>query len=210
MKSKLGLNPWLSIWVKPRQTIRALIKHDVNFRFILISAIYGFQFMLQFSQTFSIGSNFNLIVILLMALILSIPVGYILFNISSAFLFWLGKLIKGKGSFKEVRAANYWSSIPNVITILVWIILMFAHGNSLFIAGYEKGLAGAGMGMNIGASIVQIVLGIWMIVIFLRSLGEVQGFSAWMALLNAFLSVLAMFIISFVVLWGVSAITHVS
>jgi len=46
--------------------------------------------------------------------------------------------------------------------------------------------------------------------IYLKSLGEVQGFSAWMALLNAFLAGLAIFIVIFLLSWGVSAVTHLT
>jgi len=210
MKTELGLNPWLSIWVKPRQTMRALMDYNVNYRFIALCAIFGFQYMLQVTQFLSLGRDINLFVILLIALLLCIPVGYILFNISSAFLFWVGKLIKGKGTFKQIRAASYWTSVPNVVTILIWIVLMVLHGGNLFIAGYERDMAGAAIGVNVGASILQTALGIWMLVIFLHALGEVQKFSAWMALLNLFLSGLAIFIVMFIIGWGISALTHMS
>lgn len=210
MKTELGLNPWLSIWVKPRRTIRALIETNVSYRFIALCAIYGFQYMLQVAQFLSLGRNFSLIFILLIALVLCIPVGYILFNISSAFLFWVGKLIKGKGTFKQVRAASYWSSVPNVVSLVIWVVLMVAHGSGMFVAGYETELTQTGLGVNMGASILQLILGVWMIVIFLHALGEVQGFSAWMALLNAFLSGLAMVIVVFAITWGISAVTHLS
>lgn len=211
MKTKLGLNPWLSIWVKPRQTMRALIDYDVNYRLIVLCAIFGFQYMLQVAQFLSLGRDLNLFVILLIALILCIPVGYILFNITSAFTFWVGKLIKGKASFKQVRAASCWTSVPTIGTILIWVALMFAHGGNLFIAGYEQqAMTNGAIGLNIGASILNIALGIWMLVIYLHALGEVQKFSAWMALLNLFLSGLALFIVLFVIGWGISAVTHMA
>jgi len=44
----------------------------------------------------------------------------------------------------------------------------------------------------------------------LHALGEVQGFSAWMALLNTALTGLTIFVLLFLVSWGVSALTKVS
>jgi len=121
----------------------------------------------------------------------------------------VGKLIKGKGTFKQVRAATYWASVPVVVSVVIWILLMLTHGNTLFVPGYEKQLIGAALSINVIACTAQIVLGIWGFIIFLHALGEVQGFSAWMALLNAFLAGLALFILLFLVGWGISALTHV-
>lgn len=206
MDKQLGINPWLSIWVKPRKTIQSLIQYHTNYRFILLCAIYGFQHALQSAQYLSLGRNVSLIWILLISLIISVPIGYVFFNFSSAFLFWIGKLIKGKGTFKQVRAATYWSSVPNIATLAIWALLIITHGSRLFIAGYEGDLSNSTIEINIGASVLQIILGIWMIVIFLHALGEVQGFSAWMALLNAFLSGLTMFFVMALLVWGVSEI----
>jgi len=210
MKQDLGLNPWLSIWVKPRKTIRALIDFNVNYRFIVLCAIYGFQYMLQAAQFVSMGTASSLWLILLLAIILAIPLGYIAFNVGSFFVFLLGKLVKGKGNFKQVRAATYWSSVPMVITVVIWFVLMITHGNALFVAGYERGLMGTGLTVNIMAAVVQVVIGVWGFILFLHALGEVQGFSVWMALLNVFLSGLTIFILLFLVSWGVSAMTHVT
>ncbi|QVL56873.1 MAG: YIP1 family protein [Simkaniaceae bacterium] len=210
MKEKLGINPWLSIWIHPRKTIRALIEYNTNYRLIALCAIYGFQYVLQLTQYLSLGQGTSLLFIIIIALILSIPVGYIMFNVLSAFYFWIGKLIKGKGSFKQVRAATYWSSVPMVLTSLIWIILMVLHGNSLFTSGYETQLVGAAAALSMGFGVLQLAIGIWGLVILLHALGEVQGFSAWMALLNIFLAGLAIFILLFLVVWGVSTVVHVT
>lgn len=210
MKEKLGINPWLSIWVHPRKTIRALVEYNTNYRMIALCAIYGFQYILQAIQYLSLGQGTSLILIVLFALIFSIPVGYIIFNVLSAFYFWIGKLIKGKGRFKQIRAASYWSNVPMVITCLMWIILMVFHGNSLFVAGYESKLIGTAAAISLGFAAVQLVIAVWGLIIMLHALGEVQGFSAWMALLNLFLAGIAIFIITFLLAWGISSIVQVT
>ncbi|MCB1116697.1 MAG: YIP1 family protein [Chlamydiia bacterium] len=210
MKEKLGLNPWLSMWIHPRKTIRAILEYNKNFRIILLSAFYGFQYLLQSVQYFSLGQSTSLPLILLFCVIFAIPAGYIMFNVMSAFYFWIGKLIKGKGSFKEVRAATVWSSVPMVISCLIWIILMIFHGNNLFVAGYETHLVGGAALLSMVFGVVQLAIGIWGLIIFLHALGEVQGFSAWMALLNAVLAGIAIFILLFLIGWGGSALMRAS
>ena len=210
MKEKLGLNPWLSIWVNPRKTIRALVEYDVSFCFIVMCAIYGFLYMLQISQFLALGQSSSLLIIIILSAVLAIPAGYIVFNISSFFAFLLGKLIKGKGSFKQIRAATYWSTVPMVVVLLFWIFCIIINGNSLFVPGYEKRLVESAATINIVISIAQFVLAIWGLIIYLHALGEVQGFSAWMALLNVFLAGLTIFILLFLISWGVSALTYLT
>ncbi|MDJ0652156.1 MAG: YIP1 family protein [Simkaniaceae bacterium] len=210
MKGKLGLNPWLSIWIHPRKTIRALVEYNTNYRLIVLCAIYGFQHILQILQYLSLGQGTSLLFMLLLAFIFSIPVGYIVFNVLSASYLWVGKLIKGKGSFKQIRAATYWSSVPMAVSCLVWIVLLVLHGSSLFVAGYETKLVGPTAAVNRGLGGLQLVIGIWRLIITLHALGEVQGFSTWMALLNLVLVGLAIFILPFLVVWCVSSMIHVT
>ncbi|MDN3508767.1 MAG: YIP1 family protein [Candidatus Neptunochlamydia sp.] len=210
MKGKLGLNPWLSIWVHPRKTIRALVEYNTNYRLVTFCVVYGFQYILQILQYLSLVEGTSLLFVILLALIFSIPMGYIVFNVLSAFYFWVGKLIKGKGSFKQIRAATYWSTVPMVVTCLVWIVLMVLHGNSFFVVGYEAKLVGTAAAISIGLGIIQLVIAIWGLIILLHALGEVQGFSVWMTLLNLVLAGLAIFILLFLIVWGVSSVIHVT
>lgn len=206
MKEKLGLNPWLSIWVRPRETIRALVSYNVNYRFLILSAVCGFLYMLQSSQFLSLGQESSLLSILIVSLILAIPIGYIVFNVSAVFMYFVGKLIKGKGKYKEVRAAIYWASVPNLVSIFLWIVMMIAFGKTLFVTGFEENLSSGALGMIFAVAILHIAVAIWGLIILVKAIGEVQGFSAWMGLLNAFLSGLALSIVLFIISWGVSLI----
>ncbi len=208
MKEKLGLNPWLSVWARPKETIRKVLNYKLNHCFAILCGIYGFQYSLHLAQFYSLGLDYSLLAILIASLVLSIPMGYILFNLSAFFLFLTGKLIKGKGSFKEIRAAVSWTAVPSIIAIGVWIGLVLMNGGAVFVSGYEQSLVGTGQLICTFALIPLVVLGIWAVVIMLHMLGEVQGFSAWMALLNSFLSGLLICILTFLILWGGSALTH--
>ncbi|MEM8728009.1 MAG: Yip1 family protein [Chlamydiota bacterium] len=205
MNKVFGFNPWINIWVHPRKTIRALVEYNTDHRSVALCAIYGFQYILQILRYLSLGRSMSLLFIILFALLFSIPVGYIVFNVLSAFYFWMGKLIKGKGSFKRIRTATYWSNVPMVVTCLIWIVLMGIHGNNLFVAGYETQLVGTAAAIGMGLGVVQFAVAIWGLMILLHALGEVQGFSAWMALLNLVLAGSAIFIFLFLSVWGVAS-----
>ncbi len=210
MNKELGFNPFLKILVKPRLAIRTLVAYNVNYRFLPLCAIYGFLFLLQ--TLLNYGTAF--FIALILSLILSIPVGYVYFNISSLFIFWIGKLIKGKGSFKQVRAATYWTSVPSLLIYLLWITLMILNSQELFVSeGHKESMQIFTIIRGI-ISLILLVLSIWTFLIFLHALAEVQGFSAWLAFLNAFLGglVLSMsiFITTFMVAWGIGAWVRLS
>lgn len=193
MNKHLGINPWFSMWIKPRETIAKIVHFNVNYRFGILCYIYGLYYSFQVLQQLSFGKAMGLPMCILIALAAAFPVGYILLNISSFFLFLLGKVIKGKATFKQIRSANFWSTVPNVLIIVLWIILIIAVGGQAFVMGYEKTLMGAAIYINIGIQLANIVLGLWGFIIFLQALGQVQGFSAWMALLNSFLAGITLF-----------------
>lgn len=193
MNKNLGTNPWFSMWVKPRETIAKIVDFNVNYRFGILCYIYGLYYSFQVLQQLSFGKAMGLPLCILIALAAAFPVGYILLNISSFFLFLLGKVIKGKATFKQIRSASFWSTVPNVVIIVLWIVLMIAVGGQAFVMGYEKALMGAAAYINMGVQLANIVLGVWGFIIFLHALGQVQGFSAWMALLNSFLAGITLF-----------------
>ena len=208
MNKNLGLNPWFSVWTKPRTTIRALVAYDVNYQFVVLCVLYGLQYILHLLQ-FG-GSANSLGSVLLTAVILATPIGYIVFNLETVIFFLIGKLIKGGGRFKQIRAAICWSNIPIVCNLAIWVILLLIYGNDLFITSSYQRLTRIDMVINIIIAVAQIIFIIWSLILLVHVLSEVQGFSAWMALLNIILSGIVVFILVLLANWAISIIKHVS
>lgn len=193
---KLSLNPWLSIWVRPRETIRAITATNPNYRFYLLAAIYGFPTGLQLAQSFSVASMVSLPMILIAALILSVFIGWVGITVLSGLLFWTGKWIGGKSSYQNLRAAVAWSNVPNLVDIAIWIVLLSTFGQQLFAQEFaHTPFTGSELTIVTTLFFVQIVAAVWGFILFLKMVSEVQGFSSWRALLNI--------IIPFVLLFGV-------
>ena len=208
MKEKLGFNPWFKMWTRPRETIRAIVKANPNFRLVWLSLVYSLPSMFYVAQKLSWGASVNFWLILGVCALLAIPIGFIGFCLNSFLLMLTGKLLKGKGSFKDIRAAFAWSSVPNVVNIALWVLLFIAFGSHVFLHNFPSMLyAGVHGAILQGALILQLVVAIWMLVIFLHALGEVQGFSAWMALLNVVLALILWMVVFFVLGWVLSLFT---
>ncbi|NGX38012.1 MAG: hypothetical protein K1000chlam2_01181 [Chlamydiae bacterium] len=196
-KKKLGVNPWTHIWVKPRETIQKVVRFDPKHQFVILSFIYGLPMLLHMAQNASLGETFTTAGIVLVAVVLAIFVGMLAITIASALLFWTGKWIGGKSKYYPVRAAVSWSNVPNIVAIIVWAILVYTFRDKIFMENFEDlNFVGREMMIVTGALIVQAVLAVWSFIILVKSLGQVQGFSAWKGVLNV---LIPFFMVGFVI-----------
>ncbi len=200
-KKILKVNPWTSIWVKPRNTIRQIVSFNPKFRFVILSFIYGLPTLFHTAQNFSLGETYNMAGIVIAAIVLATFVGMLVITIASGLLLWTGKWIGGKGSYFPVRAAVSWSNVPNVIAIIVWAVLIFIFREQSFMESFEEmNFTGNQMAIASGAVFIQAVLSIWSFVILVKALGQVHGFSSWKGVLN----VLIPFFLIGIVIWAIS------
>jgi len=198
MAKKAEGNPWLSIWTEPRRTIRSIINTNPKFGFVILSAIYGLPMALNLAQNFSMAAMIPAWAIVLGALIICVFLGMIGISISTWLLQTAGRWIGGKGSFQTIRAAVTWSNVPNIVTVLMWVILLVVFGGSVFNRQFsDTQFIGYQAGIVFLIFLIQSVISIWGFIILLQGLAEVQGFSVWKALLN----VLIPFVIVVAIIW---------
>jgi len=191
-------NAWLNMWTKPKETIREIVAFNPDHRFLFLCGIYGFPLLLNMAQSISLGEVWSFPLILVSALVLAIFGGWVGISLVSFFLFWPGKWLGGKASFKQVRAAVAWSNLPSFVNGLTWIALMAVFQKGLFFSSFfETPFQGGLLALVMVAYLIQFVMGIWSFFLQLFSLSEVQGFSSW----KAFFNILIPFVIVTLVLW---------
>lgn len=183
--AELNVRPWLSIWTKPKQTVRAVINYNVRYRFFILSVLYGLPTVLQTAQNLSLGSVLSLPAILIGSIIASPILGAIGLLLCSLFLTWTGRWIGGRGSFLEMRCAVSWTNATNIVTVLVWVALIGQFKEIIFYEGFVK------MPMTMTESawltayfFIQLIVSIWSFILLLFAVSEVHRFSVWKALLN--------------------------
>ena len=200
----LGVNPWLKIWTKPRETIRAIVAFNPKYRFLLLSAFYGFPCLLNIAQASSLGQSWSLLAILVGALLLSTFVGMISISVTSFLILWTGKWIKGTASYQEIRTAVAWSNAPNGVNVLIWLGLIAYFGANIFAADFIQKVMASNPSTALSLLFfLQTILSVWSIVILINGIAEVQRFTGWKAFLNVVMAlviiVLLMWIIAVVV-----------
>lgn len=174
MSHTLDINPWLSVWTRPRDTIAKIIAFNVTHRFHLFCFLIGFVAGLPLVAP--TGNLLYLVVMLLVAW----PVGYLSLSINSCMFYFTGKLIKGQAAFKEIRSAICWASLPSIIFVNpLYAIMMYLVGANI--------ITSTGM---IIMSLPIVIFSIWGMVLSLKIVSQVQRFSIWKALLNLILVIL--------------------
>jgi hypothetical protein len=202
------LNPWISMWVEPRETIQQIISSNPTRMVLLLAALSGFGSALDKASIKSMGDMFELPIIFSIAAIAG-PIGGILsLYLGGALVRWTGTWIGGVASSQNIRAALAWSSVPLIWALLIWIPELALIGDELFTSETPRMDASYTLLLAfLGLSLIELVIAIWTLVILLKSLGQVQGFSAWRALGNLLLSVLVIVVPILIIAVGFTAIS---
>lgn len=189
------LNPWFSMWRHPRRTIRQIVETDPERLVLLLAALGGIVQGLASASNKSQGDRVSLTVILLANLVLGPVMGIVGLWLGGALLRWTGRWIGGQADTRRVRTALAWSNVPMIWSLLLWIPAILLFGQELFTDATPAIDANSLLAvLYVGFSIGTAVIGVWSFVVCLHALGEVQGFSAWTALLNMLLAFLVILV----------------
>ncbi|HYV20311.1 MAG TPA: Yip1 family protein [Verrucomicrobiae bacterium] len=178
------LNPWLSMWTRPRATMRQIL--DTNPRaWVHALAILGGVAEFLFAPIPSVRplSGVSPGTMVVFKGFAGVAVGLIGLYFGS-FLVWLtGRWIGGRGNFVEVRAASAWPNVLSLWGVLLWLPMLAYLGLDAFRLSAEPMLDDPVGMMLVGpAQFLGGVIAIWRFIVVLKCLGEAHGFSAWRAL----------------------------
>ena len=129
-------NPYLTIWMRPRATIRGIVEKNPSFRVLPIAMAGGILQALQVAVLFSAGDQLSVSMILFSASCSGHLLGLILLYLGAWIVELSCRILGGQADSREVRAALAWSSVPFLATIPLWIIRIALLGKELFI--FEK------------------------------------------------------------------------
>jgi hypothetical protein len=199
-----SITPFFTIWTEPRATIRRIVDTDPTRYVIALAAVGpGLNALVgQWSKALSNNANLSVLWPLWVAgaVVIQAALGVVLLYVTGLLFRWSGSLLGGVASAVEVRAALAWSQIP---TIVAEVILL-----ALVLIGVPVPVPTPGALPHIDPAsykvqLVEVVFGLWGLVISLKCVGEVHRFSAWRALvailIPPLLVVLALGLIVFVI-----------
>ncbi len=195
-----GQNPWLTIWTRPRETIRSIVQENPKRSLWLLAFIYGLASLVGNYQSISFHSKISFSIWIVAMIALAAVWGYAIFAIWSYVIVWVGKIFKGKADFQAARAAYAWSCVPLIGSLFLWGLL-WVFFPQIVISGGSPEIMVTGFS---AIALFLIVLGkaalsIWSLVIYLQALAEVQQFSVLKAIGNVILGAVAVAAVIFVI-----------
>lgn len=185
------LNPWFSIWTRPRETLRQLLDRniDMSSQVLMLAALSGIVASLNRAAGRSMGDTLSLGAIVVFSLFVGSLGGLLSVYLGGALLGWIGRQLGGSGANEDVRAAIAWASVPQLWGSILLILEIGIYGKELFTTETPRIDANPALGLLLlGFALIEIVIGIWAFVVFLKCLGEAHRFSAWRALGVSFLA----------------------
>lgn len=189
-------NPWRSMWIKPRETIRDVAEETPNKALWLLAWIYGFGSLLGSFQSLNVAPAVGMGLALLIAIVLAPFWGMLIFAVWSWIILWVGKLLKGAGTFKTIRAAYAWSCVPLIVNVPLWLILVAFYSQLLFFGTEDQAmLSGPALTVLFLILTGKLVFAIWALVIYLQALAEVQQFSVLRSIGNVILGAIVVSLI---------------
>jgi hypothetical protein len=193
---KRALSPWISIWTKPRATIQQIVDTNPQKFVVRLTCIEGFASYLEHARFLRhLGDKYDWPVIFAQAAIIGPIAGLIALYFVSAMISWTGTWIGGKAPSRNIRAAMAWSGVPTICVLILWIPQLTLFGQELFTTKIPRIHASPSLWlMFLGFGVIDIIICIWEGVIYLKCLGQVQGFSIWKALGNAALAALVIIV----------------
>jgi len=203
------LNPWFSIWTQPRATIQQIVEADPRHLVLLLAALGGFSTVLDRASMRSLGDKLDWPVLLLLAVVIGPIAGIVTLYIGGVLLRWTGSWIGGQGSAQHIRAAMAWSTVPEIWGLLLWIPAFAVFGQELFTSTMPSVEANPSLNIVLlGFAAISLVIGIWQFVVFLKCLGQVQGFSAWKALGNSIMASMVVLLPIVIVIAAMTVLTR--
>jgi hypothetical protein len=181
-------SPFLTIWTRPRATMRGIVDTNPYLHVIPLAMVGGIMQTFARSVQRNAGDTLSLPAILALAVLVG-PIGGLIGLFAGGWFMrttarWLG----GRATPYESRAAIAWSTVPVLVTLPVFVAQIALFGRELFTRETPTIDSNPAFRILLMASgLLEVIMGIWSFVVLLKGTAEVQGFSAWKALMSLIL-----------------------
>jgi len=176
------LVPWVSIWTRPRATLRQVLDGDPGQWVFRLAALGGVAGALRLVSKSAFGNSHPISVVLAVCLGCGALGGIVALFLLTSLVGMAGRLLGGRGRTSEVMAALAWSYVPSIWGLSLWLPVAVLLGAETFHAqpSILEGNPAATLLFGF-VKVVQVLIGFWGFVVSLKCIGEAHRFSAWRA-----------------------------
>jgi len=179
---------FLKIWSRPRLVFQYLTetKHDKYLTVLLILA--GISSAFTQASNRNSGDSLSLLAVVAICIFVGGLFGWISYYIYAALLSWTGKWLNGQGDTDAILRLIAYAMIPSIVALLLFIPNILIFGNETFQSSLE--LSGRGfvpIFVYYLSAFLEVMLGVWTIVLLVIGISAVQQLSILKAILNLLL-----------------------
>lgn len=186
------IEPWKTIWLKPRETIRWIVDHEPRKHLLRLMVLGGIAHALSYASTMNLADFLSTGDILTMCLILGPLSGFVALSLGGWVLQWISQKLGGEGTLHQTRMSMAWSWAPMVYLLPLWGIKYILFREELFQSDKSflesQTILNGLFGLFGLLDFLITILGLY---ILFSALAEVNRFSVWRALGSYFLMSLA-------------------
>ncbi|QOV13023.1 Yip1 family protein [Viridibacillus arvi] len=196
-KQQEMLHPFFSIWLHPKKTARYILDHKglgYAIIFILLGGMAGVLFSAMDAESLDIPTWG----ILLICLIGGPFIGLFSSTIGAGVFLLIGKLFKGKATYKEMFKVMGLSSIPHIWLAPI-LLLWMAFSPETFFRMDSDYLEVKNLLVTLISSLVSLCVTIWSFVINVAVIAETHRFSNWRAFFTIFIPGFVVFAILLII-----------
>ncbi|NVK88300.1 MAG: YIP1 family protein [Gammaproteobacteria bacterium] len=201
------LNPWKTIWLKPRLTYRYLLANNPEYMVILLAMLAGIHSALDRASGRSSGDDLSLGAIIGSALVGGVIGGIITLFLGSWLVKVAGSWLGGRANTVQIRLVYAWASVPGVVGLAALVLSIVLFGKDMFTT-YTPTISANMINTSLfwGFTLIQLVFSIWSIALYIIGVAEVHEFSKWRAFFSIVIAVLLIMVpivsIAFLVILG--------
>jgi signal peptidase I len=172
---ELRTSPWLSIWLRPRDTIERILATNPRHHVLLLAALTTVSIFV--SNVITAGLANALLDWRIAAIVGLGGAAYGVVNLYyNAFLFrWIGRLLGGRATAVQLRAAIAWGAVPQVESLAICLIALVW----LKLSGGADARDQAADALLITVQVIVGGAGIWSFVVMTLMLARTQRFGFW-------------------------------
>lgn len=194
--------PWLTIWVAPRKTMRAILDANPRRYVILLALLVGAGEGISNATDRALGDTTSLFAVLALAIVLGGLGGLLSLAVGGWLYRWTGSWFGGVATSEEVRAALAWGAVPLLISGVLLVLQIALYGKEMFTTLTPRMDANPYPLLALG--FLQVLMAAWTFFLVVKTLSEAHRINAWRGLLALALPT----IILFVLLFGCNALSR--
>ena len=175
------------IWTSPRKVFKYIVEKKYEKYFLVLLILAGISNAFSQASSKKMGDDLSILGIILVCTIGGGIFGWFSLYIYAALLSWTGKWFKekGKGNTNSILTVLSYAMIPSIVAMVLLIPQIGVVGTELFKT--NSNFEGAGLGtalLLMITGLLQVILGVWTIVLVVFGISAIQNFSIGKSILN--------------------------